>query len=80
MGLKMFVVVKWASYNRPKEMERFERREEAEKYAGDPTTFEQIDFYEVKNPDSWTLLKWKPFGEGKEFLLERKGRKGLGFK
>ena len=76
----MFVVVKWSSYSRVRAMERFEKLNDAEKYAGNPAEFDQIDFYEVKNPDSWTLLKWKPFGEGKDFLLERKGRKGLGFK
>jgi len=73
----MFVVVKWSTYTKMESLKEFRDRTEAKMNAENGTTFEQVDIYEVVNPDEWKLLEWKPFGEGMQFITNKTRRKGV---
>ena len=73
----MFVVAKWSTYTKMESLKDFKNRTEAKMNAESGTTFEQVDIYEVVNPDEWKLLEWKPFGEGMQFIINKTRGKGV---
>lgn len=73
----MYVVVKWSTYSNMESLKEFKERVAAKSSAESGTTFEQVDIYEVVNPDEWKLLEWKPFGEGMQFIINKTRRKGV---